>query len=298
MNQKPILVTGAHRSGSTWTGKIICESKNVRYVHEPFNISIKKYNAPLSHWFQHVSSGLDNPTQIELIQYINSFKTKGLSNYLKTLSKTRSLDSFISFNKDYINRFHQRTLYKDPIALSSAEWFYFNLKSDVIITIRHPAAFFASLRAKDWHFDFNNFLIQKDLMKKYLFPFQEQIEMFAINRPNLIHQGILIWNCLYQIVLKYREQYIDDWYFVRHEDLSRDPVEEFRKIFDFLNLQFDEHVRNKIIETTTSKSTNDTHRNALDNIKIWKKRLGKSEIELIKTGTDPLWREFYSEKDW
>ena len=39
-NSKPILVTGSHRSGSTWTGRIISAAPHVGYIHEPFNIGI------------------------------------------------------------------------------------------------------------------------------------------------------------------------------------------------------------------------------------------------------------------
>ena len=41
--KSPILVTGSHRSGTTWTGKMIGFSPNVVYIQEPFN---KKYYSP------------------------------------------------------------------------------------------------------------------------------------------------------------------------------------------------------------------------------------------------------------
>ena len=34
---RPILVTGAHRSGTTWVGKMLALAPGVAYVHEPFN---------------------------------------------------------------------------------------------------------------------------------------------------------------------------------------------------------------------------------------------------------------------
>ncbi|HUH21151.1 MAG TPA: hypothetical protein VLZ09_04715, partial [Gaiellaceae bacterium] len=35
--KRPILVTGAHRSGTTWVGKMLALAPGVGYVHEPFN---------------------------------------------------------------------------------------------------------------------------------------------------------------------------------------------------------------------------------------------------------------------
>ncbi len=37
MSQRPILVTGAHRSGTTWIGKMLALAPGVGYVHEPFS---------------------------------------------------------------------------------------------------------------------------------------------------------------------------------------------------------------------------------------------------------------------
>ncbi|MFL5942100.1 MAG: hypothetical protein ACJ75L_02390 [Gaiellaceae bacterium] len=33
----PILVTGAHRSGTTWVGRMLAFAPGVTYIHEPFN---------------------------------------------------------------------------------------------------------------------------------------------------------------------------------------------------------------------------------------------------------------------
>src|SRR4051812_882111 len=35
--QRPILVTGAHRSGTTWVGAMLALSPRVGLIHEPFN---------------------------------------------------------------------------------------------------------------------------------------------------------------------------------------------------------------------------------------------------------------------
>jgi LPS sulfotransferase NodH len=38
MSNQPILVTGAHRSGTTWVGKILCASGEAAYISEPLNL--------------------------------------------------------------------------------------------------------------------------------------------------------------------------------------------------------------------------------------------------------------------
>ena len=37
LGRRPILVTGSHRSGTTWVGKTIALSPSVTYIGEPFN---------------------------------------------------------------------------------------------------------------------------------------------------------------------------------------------------------------------------------------------------------------------
>jgi hypothetical protein len=296
--KRNILVTGAHRSGSTWTGKIIAESKQVRYVQEPFNLAIKKYKTPLKHWFEHLNSETEANYQEVVKRYLQSFYSTSFQTSFQNLKQIRSATNLYSFLLDVKRRNTCRTLFKDPIALMAAEWFYKEMNCDIILTIRHPAAFIASLKVKDWQFNFNNFLKQDILMQKYLEAYRNEIVEQAASKKDIIEQGILLWKALHYTILQYRERYCNEWYFVKHEDLSIDPLDEFEKIFKFLQLNFSEEIKNKIKETTTS-TINTTHkRDARQNIKTWKDRLSKEEIGRIKEETRIVWQHFYSEEDW
>ena len=46
MSGKPILVTGAHRSGTTWVGRMLALAPGVGYVHEPFSPKTPKGLSP------------------------------------------------------------------------------------------------------------------------------------------------------------------------------------------------------------------------------------------------------------
>jgi hypothetical protein len=54
--RKPILVTGSHRSGTTWVGRMLAMAPRTMYIHEPFNISIGLgvVAKPFSRWFQYI----------------------------------------------------------------------------------------------------------------------------------------------------------------------------------------------------------------------------------------------------
>ena len=295
--KKSILVTGAHRSGSTWIGKIIAKADNVRYVSEPFNLLDYKKSTPFKHWFYYINDKFPIDQQNKLKKYLDSFHYFSLAGFIRDFSKIRSYKTFIKVMNDYRSRSSSRTLLKDPIAFFSAPWIAQNYHCDVIISVRHPAAFIASLKVKNWQFDFNNFLNQRELMETHLAQFKTEIEQYALNRPDIVIQGALIWNIIYSLALKYKELY-NNWYFVTHENLSLNPVDEFQKIFNYLNLEFTEKVKNELIDSTTASENSKLKRNAKENVSSWKTRLSQEEIELIKQKTQLVWVNFYNEASW
>lgn len=296
---KLILLTGAHRSGTTWAGRMISQAPGVSYVHEPFNISIPREYIPLEYWFEYVSEKSECSYQSEIEKYIKSFYELSINTELKKISKISNLRkgySFLANLKDKITS--DKVLIKDPIAIMSAEWFYKVVHCNMVITIRHPAAFVASLKVKGWEFDFNNYLDQKELMKNHLIDFEDEIIKYSKEKQTIVNQGILLWNTIYSTVKKYKNVYADYWHFIRHEDLSKDPINEFKSLFYNLNLDFTPKVKREIIKSTTTGTSQGLKRNSKKNIYTWKERLSLPEIKLIKEKTYPLWNEFYSEDEW
>lgn len=191
---------------------MISKSSSVRYIQEPFNVGIKKYKSPIHQWYYHVDPHKrDEGLKAYLNSFINLFHKKNL----RRLYEVRSWHELNASIKDPKSRFTKGTFNKDPIALLSAEWLYNNFDCDVIVLIRHPAAFITSLKVKGWEFDFNNLLTQEDLMNVYLKDYIPSIQEFANNKKDIISQGILLWNILYQVVHEYQSKYFDQWYFIR-----------------------------------------------------------------------------------
>ena len=133
-------------------------------------------------------------------------------------------------------------------------------------------------------------------MKK-LSPFAADIEKFVKTPPDIIEQGILLWNIDYYILNEYRKTH-PDWIIIKHEDLSLDPVGEYRKIYEKLDLHFGASVENKIKESSSASKAGHLKRDSKKNIHTWKKRLTEEEIERIVKGTESVWKAYYSEKDW
>jgi hypothetical protein len=297
--KRPILVTGSHRSGSTWIGTIISHAPGVRYVHEPFNVGLKRHaHSPLKYWFEYITDATPDEREHEVLEYLRSFYAFPSRYILNKALAIRSAKEAYLLLADLKGRYTDRTLIKDPIAIMSAPWIQQQTHADVIVAIRHPAAFVASLMARNWHFDFNNLLQQPLLMEQRLQPFATQINPYAAEQPGIIEQGILLWNIIYSTVKDYRDIYGDRWQFIRHEDISNHPVEMFKDIFYKLDIEFNDFVQEKIIASTTALEETAQMRNARKNTKTWKHRLTEGQIEQIRTGTAAISRHFYSDEDW
>ena len=289
MCKKPILITGAHRSGTTWVGKMIANSPRVRYIHEPFNIDYSPYKVKPGYWFQYVTRENEGPLyeQINELVFPLSRKAKGPRKFLQRFKS---------------NPPGQRVLMKDPIAVFSAEWLATRFNMDVVVMIRHPAAFVHSIRERNWTHDFNHFLKQPLLLEEHLGPFKEDILKFTRKEYDIIDQAVLLWKLIYYMVSRYREKY-PGWLYIRHEDLSADPLKGFPEIFKYLDIEFSRKIK-KIIrehsdeELPVNGGIHSIKRNSKAIIKKWKNNFTVEEVKKIRDGVEPVSGKFYSEEDW
>ncbi len=306
MSERPILVTGSHRSGSTWVGRMIANTPTIAYIHEPFHIHHCKgiCGAEFKYWFTYISD------ENESSYYDDIKKTIKFEYNLREELKTKMLHKDLLYTlREYckyiiFRSFNFRPLIKDPIALFSAEWLASAFDMDVIVLIRHPAAFAGSLKRLNWQHPFSDFLSQPLLMKDHLYPFEAELKKFSKKNQDIIDQAILLWKMICHMIIKYKEKY-DGWIFLRHEDVSLDPLKSFESLFKKLNINFSGKVRRAIIEHTHNFNPSEApaggdslKRNSKANIYNWKDRLTKSEIERIRESINDVAGVFYPDKDW
>ena len=303
---KPILVTGSHRSGTTWVGKMIAASPSVGYIHEPFNPLHRPgiCTAKFPYWFMYVTDENETPFY-EPLKNTLAFRFN-LSAELPTLHSPRLVGRLAKNWYNFsLHRLRQSIpLMKDPIALFSTEWLSKRYEMHVIVLIRHPAAFASSLIRMNWGHDFTGFHEQTLLMKDYLGHFANEIEEFTKNKQDLLDQAILLWRMMHHTILRYQTAH-NDWLFLRHEDISNDPLHHFTYIFKYLNLTFTEHVKTTIEDYTNSSNHSEaqkghllTKRDSKSNIKSWKKKLTEQEITHIRNKVEDISHKFYSDSDW
>lgn len=313
-NRKPILVTGSHRSGSTWVGKMIGLSPTVGYIKEPFNLEHRPgiCSAKFDHWFTYISQ--ENESYfVDIIDKIIHF----LYNFQEEIKAIKSLKDTLRLLRDYSN-FYQyrisnaRPLFKDPIAVFSTEWLAEKFEMDVVVLIRHPAAFVSSYIKKNWYFDFEHLLKQPLLMEKHLYLFEKEIREFTIKEYDPVDQASLLWKLIYHVVAKYRDHH-KNWMFIKHEDISLNPIAGFEAIFNHLNLNFSAKIKQTIEEYSSPQNPSETLKNenaflwltkgnlkrdSKANIFNWQHRLSEEEIYRIRAKTEQVANKFYLDRDW
>ena len=298
VRRNPILVTGAHRSGSTWVGRMIATSRAVRYLHEPFNpdaFDPAVCEVRFEREFSYVCSQNAAPYGggLERCLRLRPEPPRDLA-----IRRIRRLGRL---TLDRIAR--PRPLMKDPHAVFSADWLAETFGMDVVVLIRHPAAFVGSIKKAGWSFRFEQLLEQPLLMKHHLAGFRREIETLAHEAGDIVDQGILLWNVIYQVIAGYRERH-PDWIYVRHEDLSRDPLPAFGELFESLGLDYTKAVQRVVAEHSGSNNPVEPHagseirRHSRANIQSWKQRLSAEEIRRIERGTAEVAAHFYGEEDW
>ena len=312
----PILVTGAHRSGTTWVGKMLAADTLTAYISEPLNVWHRPgvLRARVPHWYQYITEESEE-------EYFAAFQELLEFDYhlWDEIRSLRSLKDFLRMGRDlsiFSNglMLGQRALIKDPFAVFSIPWFAKRLNCKVVVTVRHPAALANSLKRLNWPFDFKDLLDQPLLMRDHLEPFRA--EMQSIGPDDVIGQAALLWKLIYNALqatlahgpasqgdVRARAQ---DFIVVRHEDLSRDPISGYRDLYSALGLEFTPRVEKIILNSSSSEnpiesSRQRVHAFKLDsraNIANWKKRLTAEEIDRVRELTGDISALYYSETDW
>lgn len=303
--EAPILVAGAHRTGTTWVGKMLAASSQVAYISEPLNVWHRPgvLRVPVSKWYTFVCE--ENEAQ-----YVPAFREMlgfryGLWREIRSL---RSRKDLLRMGRDFSiflrgRLLRQRPLIKDPFAVFSVSWFAERLGCRVVITVRHPAAFASSLKRLNWPFDFRDLLDQPLLMQRWLDV--DRAEMESIQSDDIIGQAALLWRVVYRVIARMMKLH-PLFIVVRHEDLSLDPVSGYRDLYAALDLDFTPKVEGAILNASSSEnptelSKKEVHAVKLDsraNLNNWKKRLSADEIVRIHKMTGKIAQLFYSDEEW
>ncbi len=231
-NKEFFVISGIHRSGTTFLAKLLNSNNLFSSIHEPlnFDVGIKKnkfwypYHSLLNENFKE-SAALENVSKIDL-----DFKSpKKTLNPLRAIFKSRGNIDFLMHKYFFSNK---KVLYKDPFMSMCGNYFLQkNKKTKIVYLIRHPKSFYKSNLKMGWDFDFR------------LFPLKGVLSDFPELKSNIFlesHEERLysLYNIIYFVIFLTIKNFPNQTYLLRHEDFCINPVEETKRLCRFLHINF------------------------------------------------------------
>lgn len=312
MKQIPILIFGLPRSGTTWLAKTLEMAENIQYLVEPDNEGTNflgyfyKRGLERFPYFRknEMSSSylklFDRALNGDYITYESSsnnwlFKSNLISLHLvKRRLAQKKKNRKIVLNWDFFLKKNitidpqKRRLVKSVHGILNIPFLQNHLEFIPLIILRHPASSIHShlkLGISDGDQDIYK---NKYLRDDFLTPFLDRME--KVNSP-LSRMGMQ-FGIFHFIVASFVKQY--NYKLVFHEQLCENPVEEFKKLYDFFDLKWEDKVE-KFIQNNNQKGTGgyDIKRVAAEERDSWKRKWSLDELKEIEKGYSIFPNSFY-----
>jgi hypothetical protein len=170
----------------------------------------------------------------------------------------------------------------------------------VVVIVRHPVAVVSSRKRLGWKFDLDELLAQPLLLRDWLSPIEASWPEALRHTDDVVAGGAQLWRLVYEAVSA-QHQRLPDMIVVRHEDLSLDPVGEFRALYERLGLTFDDRAEQTIVRSTSSRNPgqldpSNPHAVRLDsraNLESWRSRISADDAGRILQIAGPLTDRLY-----
>lgn len=279
---------------------------DVVYIHEPFSLSSRASPCypRFTKWFTYITRENESEYRARLQRLVelryplrDDLRARGTP--LGVLGASRAAVRYA-----WARAQGKRPLIKDPIALMSAQWLADTFGTRIVVLIRHPCAFIASLKRMNWRFSFANFTSQPLLMRDLLGPFERQMHELESKEHDLVENGCLLWNIIHHAIAVYRERRAD-WHFVRYEDLATQPLSGFQELYEGLGLDWNLAARTAVerhcyaVQPTPDQGqVHRLVRKSSDDAWAWRKLMGANEVDRVRRRVDALAGKFYSEESW
>lgn len=296
--RRPVLVTGSHRSGSTWIGRLLAAADELHYVQEPFNIvAHQRWMDPRpERQFLHVTDA-NEAAWLAPMQQVVDLKYP-LASHLAARPglKMSRRASRVALEARRARRSGAAAMIKDPIAVFSTPWIARRFDAVPVVMVREAVPFVGSLLDRGWSFDFSHWTAQPSLMAE-LDPWADQIERMAAQPGELIDQAILMWNAIYGFVADLPTTFESLGARVHvesYETIASNPLVEVERLYGRLGLEFGPEQRRVATELSTGRSRADdgtgvsaidVQRDSSAALETWRDRLDHAQIGHITTTT-------------
>ena len=272
-------------------GTVLAGARRVAYLQEPFNPLTPlnprargQWPLPPDEWFLYVCAE-NGPAYAEPLGAILSLEYDVSSKVRRAeglRGKAAAVRQWAYYRPHAVMR--SRPLVKDPIAVFSAEWLADTFDMDVVMLVRHPAAFVASILRLEMPVRCSNLLRQPLLIRDLLGPFREELEAFERTRPDALAEATMLWRLINHAVDGFRAGR-PDWIFARHEDLVRDRVGAFDELFVRLGLRMPNRANRALRRQPYAPPP-------------WKRLLAEDQIARIRASVEAESSRWYGPDEW
>jgi hypothetical protein len=283
---RPIVVSGAHRSGNTFTASVLGEANEAMFEsREPFNRASYGLNGTLHHDYLYVKDHDEEQIRRSYAQVLTGRSGAGFP-------RQRLRFSVVP---------RPRLVLKDPLCSLSLDWLAREFDVDIVVMVRHPGAFAWSLKRVDWDPDFSVLTDQPALMEEHLSSFRNDL---LRPPPTLFERAGLMWACVNTVLAGYIDQH-PEWHWRRHEDLSAQPDVEIPRLFADLGLRWGKGVAAAVTQMTHGTGSeapegvvHSLSRDSAAVPKVWRSRLSAKEIDSVRRWVEPVADRYYDAESW
>lgn len=292
------LVTGAHRSGTTWVGQALAEVEGCAVLHEPFNFQFGVDGVP--QWYPKAGTAEERALLAPIFERVVSGKARyrvrrSDDTPLKALAR---LVSGGPDNWTYRRQFRQhpsRIVLKDPFCVRMARWLgeVYGVRSAVLV--RHPGAYLNSLRRMSW-------TIPEDAFGG------ATGDAGSGTAPETLTEACRVarfWAGLYGDVIAQADAAPDHVRLFRHEDLCLDPIGEGERLFAHIGVPFTDAARAYLARTTSGTVVNPEQnvlhafdRKSAEMIHSWRGKVSAEEQGVLHEVGGAVFARLYPEAEY
>ena len=277
-NKTPIYIVGLPRTGTTWIASIVNTAEGIKYLHEPFNHN----NVPEATMHSVKYLRADDDDNVFARYCCDAFTGRTHGTHVR---------SKLSWRYKRFPWWPGRVMVKDVHSFCALEWIHRHISLTTVIVMRHPCAVAArGLRLNYRLESFERLLDQPKLIDDHLKPFEHLLK----NARTYCEQIGALWGATYYVILQ-QQRVHSDWIVVQHEALCRDPVGQYRELFQKLDLRWNE-MTDELISMSATKESGEPYvpkRIASQEPDKWKKELDRRQIQQVREFVEPFGIQHY-----
>ncbi|HEY2167385.1 MAG TPA: sulfotransferase [Jatrophihabitantaceae bacterium] len=308
--KRPILVTGAPRSGTTFLGTVLSLNRGVSFIYEPMSRVYGLRDVPDPLLYVRAGSSYE-PTAERMTrdllagrgQFRKPPPDAAAASRPRAIAR-RMLGSEVSlrYRRDALNPLRRRWLVKDPWAAMSSEWLHRQLGMQTVVLVRHPVPVVRSWQRFGWDMRIQELMAIDELMADHLGPLVEGVDVDALDP---VENAALVWRAYYFVLNRYLDRN-PEMIAVRHEDLSARPAEVLQALYRDLDLDFDHRVQARVASytgagnqvTTSGETLHELRRDSAAVATQWRRDVDPAERDKIRRWVEPEASRWYSDDEW